>query len=608
MRTLIFDVETYHNFWLVAFRDVETKEFFDFPITDRSHFDNPSLLRMLTENRLVGFNSAEYDIPMIQLALKGLPPKRIKEASDRIILGGATRRDIAQDYGLQYQTWNHIDIMNVAPLKGSLKIYGGRLHCRKMQDLPIDPNKIISPEEEKIITTYCHNDLEVTELLWFELREQIKLREVISKEYGVDVRSRSDAQVAEHIIVAEISKLNGEGIARPEGLEGTAFSYKIPDFISYKHPALRDLLEKVREAKFVVAADGSCHMPEQLNDLAIDIGKGKYRIGIGGLHSSETQVCHTATKDTLLIDRDVASYYPRIILNQGLYPKHLGEAFLTVYRTLVERRLVAKKAGDKSTAESLKIAINGSFGKLGNKWSYLYSPDLLIQVTMTGQLALLMLIEWIEEKNIPVISANTDGIVIKCPASQYEDILLPVFKLWEKTTGFETEETRYRALYSKDVNNYIAIKKDGTVKGKGLYACPWNGITEGPSIFKFHKNPSTTIVIEAVINLLRDGIPLYHTIRQCKDITKFLSVRSVTGGAHSKGDYVGKAVRWYYSTSTMGNTINYKKSGNKVPKTDGAKPLMELPATFPKDVNYEWYLNEAQYVLVNIGYAQLTLF
>jgi uncharacterized membrane protein (DUF106 family) len=66
-------------------------------------------------------------------------------------------------------------------------------------------------------------------------------------------------------------------------------------------------------------------------------------MGIGGLHSSETTVAHVAGDRHLLIDRDVASYYPSIILTLGLYPAHLGPAFLTVYQKLVRERLAAKK-------------------------------------------------------------------------------------------------------------------------------------------------------------------------------------------------------------------------------------------------------------------------
>ncbi|WP_321471066.1 hypothetical protein [uncultured Paludibaculum sp.] len=602
----VFDVECYPNFFLVLFKDLDTGEIIRCQQSPNRTLNRALLLRTLQTSTLVGFNSTEFDLPMIQLALKGFGTDELKEVCDDIIQRGMRARDVAEQYGLSRPPWDHIDLIQVAPLKAGLKLYAGRLHCKKLQDLPYDPDTALTAEQAAVVVEYCGNDLANTATLYEELKPQLDLRTQLSTLYKQDLRSRSDAQIAEHIISAEVEKINGVRPQRPQGLEGRSYKYRIPDYIQYKLPHLRALLETIRAADFTVGASGSVELPKALAGLDIRINGGKYRIGIGGLHSSETKVHHVATDDLLLIDRDVASYYPNLILNQGLYPQHLGEAFLTVYRSLVERRLAAKKAKDKVTAESLKIAVNGSFGKLGNKWSCLYSPDLLIQVTISGQLCLLMLIEMVEEYGIRVVSANTDGIVIRCPKARYE-LLNTIVAKWEAATGLETEETRYKAVYSKDVNNYIAIKDSGKVKGKGLYSVPWDAVTEGPAIFKLHKNPCTTIVPEAVMALLKDGTPLEDTIRASRDIRKFTAVRTVAGGANQNGTYLGKVVRWYYATDGH-NVINYRKSGYKVPKSDNSKPLMELPDEFPTDVNFGWYVQEAQSVLNSLGYAQRTLF
>lgn len=607
MTTRVFDVECYRNFFLVLFKDIATGELTRCQISPNRKLNRQLLLQTLEGGLLVGFNSNDYDIPMIQLALKGADTAELKAASDEIIAGGMRPYDFAKKYELSRPTWDHIDLIQVAPLKGSLKLYAGRLHCKKLQDLPVHPDTEIIAEQAAEIIEYCGNDLSNTATLYAELAAQIKLRIELSKIYHQDLRSRSDAQVAERVIGAEVEKITGVRPTRPAGLEGKTYKYHVPDYISYRLPQLQGLLHIIREADFTVGEKGSVVLPLALSGMDIRLNSGKYRIGIGGLHSSETNVSHVASDDILLVDRDVASYYPAIILNQGLYPQHLGEAFLTVYRSLVERRLEAKRAGDKGTAESLKIAINGLFGKLGNKWSAVYAPDLLIQITITGQLALLMLIEMVEEYGVRVVSANTDGILMRCPAWRREG-LNEVIARWESLTGFGTEEGLYRAVYAKDVNNYIAVKAEGGVKGKGLYSVPWGGLTEGPPVFKLQKNPSTTIVIEAVIVLLRDGVPLEKTIHSCKDITKFVAIRTVAGGADCAGKYVGKVVRWYYSTDAARNILNYRKSGNKVPKTDNSKPLMELPEVFPNDVNYNWYISEAHAVLNSIGYAQRTMF
>ena len=116
-------------------------------------------------------------------------------------------------------------------------------------------------------------------------------------------------------------------------------------------------------------------------------------MGIGGLHSCEKSQYVVADENTVLRDADVSSYYPSIILQQKLSPKAMGKDFITIYQSIVSRRIEAKHRGDKVTADTLKICVNGSFGKLGSKYSALYAPELLIQTTLTGQLALLMLIE-----------------------------------------------------------------------------------------------------------------------------------------------------------------------------------------------------------------------
>jgi hypothetical protein len=328
-------------------------------------------------------------------------------------------------------------------------------------------------------------------------------------------------------------------------------------------------------------------------------------MGIGGLHSTEKSTAHFSGPNTVLKDVDVTSYYPYIILNLGLYPYHLGPNFLVVYRGVVERRVEAKRRGDKVVADSLKIVVNGSFGKLGSMYSILYAPDLLIQVTITGQLSLLMLIERLELAGIPVVSANTDGMVIKCPKER-EACMDEIIKRWETDTGFTTEEVLYKSLFSRDVNNYLAVKAqslwkegdalDDRVKTKGIFASP--GLS---------KNPQNEICVLAIKELLIHGKPIESTIRECSDITKFLNVRTVKGGAvklydpNEPGLYLGKAIRWYYAKDMPGEIV-YAKSGNRVPKSEGAKPIMDLPEVMPTDIDYEWYERETLKILKKMDY------
>ncbi len=652
--TLLFDIECYPNYFLAGFTSLKTGKVCYFEMTPDYPLDIDRLAWVLHNFCITGFNSISYDLPITALALAGKSCEVLKHETQQIIMFDQRGQDILRKHKVKRLDIDHVDLIEVAPLFASLKIYGGRLHTPSMQDLPFHPDVYLNQDQMTIVRWYClRKDLTSTAFLRTALDEQLTLRATLSNEYGTDLRSKSDAQIAEAVIADEVSRLNGKRAQRPVIDVGTSYSYQVPNFLQFKSEVMQWTLNVVRNARFVVEESGSVGLPVELKELKITLAGGEYRMGIGGLHSSEKSAAHFADDHTLLIDRDVTSYYPFIILNLGLYPQHLGPNFLHVYRSIVNRRLAAKERGDMVVSDSLKITINGSFGKLGSKWSILYAPDLLIQVTMTGQLSLLMLIERLEMSGISVVSANTDGIVIKCP-KHLEAVMDSVVTQWEADTQFNTEASNYLAIYSRDINNYIAVKaptkkspKVG-IKAKGAYARPG-----------LQKNPTGEVSIDALEALLTQGIPIETTIRGCRDIRKFVSVRTVKGGAvkiwgrvlpehetkqqlleltgfvpveggdwrhptwqnelsvaslegayeyakemwpAAKQEYLGKAIRWYYAAGEEGEIV-YASNGNKVPKSDGAKPLMDLGKEFPNDVDYDRYIQETERMLKDIGYA-----
>jgi hypothetical protein len=587
----IFDTEVYRDYFLASFLDHATGAVLEVEAHPDQPLDIDALKAAMRGKTLVGFNSNNFDLPVLAVALAGADCERIHKAAQAIIRQGYRGWQFEQAWGLKLPRVDHIDLIEVAPGIASLKTYGGRLHCRRLQDLPIDPQASIAPADRARLREYCRNDLVTTDTLYRTLLPQIGLRERMSAEYDLELRSKSDAQIAEAVLAHEVAKLTGKPVVRQAIEPGTTYFYRTPRFVQFASPALRDKLAEIEASEFVVQDSGGVAEPPALAGAEVRIGAGIYRLGIGGLHSSETCQAVEADEEHVLVDRDVASYYPAIILRLGLAPRAMGPAFLTAYRSIVERRLAAKAAGDKVTADALKITINGSFGKLGSKWSKLYSPDLLIQTTVTGQLCLLMLIEALEAEGIAVASANTDGIVIRCHKGDI-GLMADIVRDWEKRTGFDTEETAYRALYSRDVNNYIAIKPGGGVKLKGAYA-----------IESLAKNPVNTIAVEAAVRWLRDDVPVEKTIRACQDACKFITIRTVKGGAIDQGgQYLGKTVRWYYARGVEG-ALRYKVNGYTVPRSDGARPLMELPDEVPADVDHDWYEREALSILCDVGAA-----
>ena len=593
--TLVVDCEVYQNYFLVAFRSERSGKVV---YLESPNLDIPKLNWILHNFLLVSFNGNGFDLPILALAVSGCTCEQLKQATNLVITCNEHASKVLQHFRVKPLSVNHVDIMEVCPLDGSLKLYSARLHCKKMQDLPFHPDTILSEDQITITRYYCCNDLVNTSLCYNALLPDLDLRSQLSADYMTDLRSKSDAQIAEAVITQEVTTRSRVRPKKPEVEVGKKHYYRIPEWISYKSDLLKYVLDTVRNAPFIVSETGSIALPDVISELPIKIGLSTYQMGIGGLHSTEKSCFHKSDSEFVLIDRDVASYYPAIIINQALYPKHMGTHFSVVYRTLRDRRIVAKKAKQTRIAGSLKITINGGFGKLGSRWSMLYSPELLIQVTITGQLALLMLIEAIELAGINVISGNTDGIVIKCPRAR-EHELLAIIADWEARTSFETEETRYAAIYSRDVNNYIAIKEDGKTKGKGIFANPWKS---GDFTQQLQKNPHSVVCVEAVTNFLTVGTPIEESIWQCREFTKFVTVQNVKGGAVKDGIYLGKTIRWYYAKGTTGIIVR-ASNGNKVPCSEGAKPCMQLPDSFPDDVDFEWYVTEAREMLTGLGYC-----
>jgi len=586
----IFDIEIFPNYALFAFMNgkgkVKTFETFD-----KFKPKQIKKIRKILTKLVVGFNSINYDMPIVEYALSGASVENMYKASQAII------KDNVKPYMLyrmmkikKNYDYDHIDLMEQAPgVRVGLKLYGTRLGSEKLWEYELDFDKPIKKKEVENLKRYCINDLMVTKDLYDATLDRIELREKMSKQYGLDLRSKSDAQIAEAVIISE---LGGKVENAPTQKH---FKYDPPKYIKFESKQLKEIFKMIKKTTFVLDGKGSPQKPETFKPLTI--GNTTYEIGIGGLHSQEKNLTVEADDEYVVRNADYASYYPYIILNNKLYPKHLGKKFLKIYRNIVETRIAAKKSGDKLTADSLKITINGSFGKYGSKYSKLYSPKLLLQTTITGQLTLLMLIEKFESVGISVISANTDGLEYLCRRKDV-DLAEEIIAELDAASGYTMEHGEYQGLYARDVSNYIA-KYDGYVKSKGVFAdrekTPGKGLD---------KNVQAPICFEAVREFINSGKPIKKTIKECKDIKQFVSAMKVTGGCTWKGEFIGKVARWYYTKEDGAPlyraTPNAKGTHGKVPMTDNAKPMMDLTKKIPKDLDYNWYVQYAKRMLGDV--------
>jgi hypothetical protein len=622
------DLETYRNYFLCKFLLEDTNTFLEYTLLPEKPLNIIAILGVLARYTIVTFNGNNYDCPILSLALTGASNQQLKDANDMIITRNMKPWDFRDAYKVELPSYaDHIDIMEVIPgVRISLKKYMGIAHCPTVQDLPIDPSSDISMLDRVRLTTYCGNDLRGTQTL-FKIaieKEWIPLREHITETIGIDVRSKSDAQIAEAIMKARLG-------FKPAGRyvqSGYEFTYRMSSCVAFQTEQLQEVqrivatspfrvLDKDQETGEIDAVTGTklksgIKMHADIAKIRVKLGNSVYKFGAGGLHSQEHGVYYVTDEQHVICDIDVGSFYPRIKITQRLFPEQCGPQELVIYEGVYNERMEAKRAKRKKEANSKKIVLNGAFGKLGSKYSKVfYAPEHLMQITISGQLYLLMLIEAFELNGIEVVSANTDGIVTRCHRLKIP-LRNQLIKDWEVRTQMEMEFTDYKGIYLRDVNNYFAITTDGEIKRKGVFTKAEVG--SGPS---GSKAPHREISLDAAIAYVADGTPLEHTVYRCTDIRKFITVRDVKGGGvrylHTDTErepfdphvpenmeVLGKVVRWVYRRDYTGS-INYKTNGNKVADSTGAWPVMTLPDRLPDWIDYEYYIAHAREILSTIG-------
>ncbi len=609
------DCEVYRNYFVCNLKRFSDGKRLSFRMRRGETLDRQGLYNAMRSLRFFTFNGIKYDMPILGYALAGATTDQLKEMSDVLLNARLMPWDAEKRYGFKIPTdLDHVDLWDVVPgLMVSLKTYGGKMGSPKLQDLPYAHDIDLDVLQQALLDIYGFNDNDLTEDLANKFKEQIDIRTRMTQEYGLDLRSKSDAQIAEAAMKIKLSERLGYAVGKPTE-KVVSFKYTPPPWMRFTTPALQQAFAEICAETFFVKPNGKVQMPKAAS-RKLTMGKSTYKIGVGGLHSTEKAISHVVDGvEWILSDIDVKSFYPAIIINTKLFPQHLGEIFLHLYREIRDTRIKLKDAGKKIESDTFKIILNGLFGKLGNIHSTFYSPDLLMHVTMTGQLALLMLIEALEAGGISVVSGNTDGLVLKLHKSQlaYRDQCI---KWWETITGFEMEESRYLKLCSGSVNSYIAVKQkqdkktkewlqqlDG-VKLKGDFADPEPVASSWPS-------PTHQVVTYAVCHYLQFGTPLDFYIRTCTDIKQFVLVQKVDGGATWNGTYVGKTCRWIYTTNAdrapLYRCKPHPKTGNhgKVGKSANCRPMMDLPSVFPNDIDYDHYHFLAVNALRTIGYLQ----
>jgi hypothetical protein len=323
------------------------------------------------------------------------------------------------------------------------------------------------------------------------------------------------------------------------------------------------------------------------------VGGVELTCGVGGLHSTD----RPGVIDGPLLDLDVASYYPSIIAGDALAPPQLPD-FAKRVGTLMARRLAAKRAGDKVAANALKLVINSLYGQLGNARSGLFSPPDALRVVLTGQLRLLELIDDVLAAGGSLISANTDGVMVRGPVEA-------VAQAWEARTGFALERTPYARLWRTSVNDYIAVTPDGQVaKAKGRFA----GGDDAQAV----RRAAAPIVARAAVAHLVHGQAIAEVLGACTTSTDFALWRHARDLLWDGQPLHGSVVRWVVGRG--GRSIVQSADGrSQVTVAANAILLPDPQAVAPEAIDRAWYAREVQDLVDRVlgtaqGTRQMSLF
>ena len=334
-------------------------------------------------------------------------------------------------------------------------------------------------------------------------------------------------------------------------------------------------------------------------DVTAWVNGFEFVFGLGGIHGSVESQVYESDDDFVIIDVDVASYYPNLAIANDFFPAHLGRDFCDIYRDVYEQR----RGFAKGTPENamLKLALNGVYGDSNNRFSIFYDPLYTMSITLNGQLLLCLLAENLMKiVGLEMIQINTDGLTVRLPRSKVEG-MRGICSWWEMMTGLTLEEAEYSRMFIRDVNNYIAEYVSGNVKRKGAYEYKRD----------WHQNAGALVVPKVAEQILLHGGNIRDAVMSHDNQMDFMLRTKVPRSSqlvlHKDGvDHIIQNVTRYYVSTEGGSLVKLMPPTPKMVsegKTEVRRIGIEKgwtvcvcnrieDATLP--INYDYYIDEVE--------------
>lgn len=622
--TYIFDCEVFAHDWLFVFKEVATGRY------TVIHNDNDAVLAFMEqEPYLGGFNNKHYDNHILKAVMIGADPETVKQVNDLIIVEEIDGWDIP--YLRDYKVFFHsFDLMDDCQDGISLKGIEAHLGI-PIEETEVDFNitrKLTATELEQTIK-YCKYDVDATELLYKLRQNYLKNKATLGRVRGLDERK------AMYMTNAKLTSVYLNAV-KPKKPWTDERDYEYPDKLlrEYIPQEVFDFFDRLHDPAIpnIDLFGGYDEHGKKVKGASLEVRLGDCIITLayGGIHGAIPNYVEVATDDRSIRNKDVASYYPHLMtipLSKGRQYGFCSRNIPSpqVFVQTLEDRVKAKKAGDKDTANALKLVLNTTYGTMlngrnGVAYNDLYDPLMGRSVCITGQLLLLELSVHLTREcpTLKIIQLNTDGIMVSFDNSD-EAKWQEITQEWQDRTGFELEEDFIQKIVQKDVNNYVEVPVGGgkpKVKGgqlvRGILTNgnidfttmglpPWDNMTGGA----FNINNNAVVVARAIRDYFVDGTPPEKTIEDCTSILDFQVIAKVggkySGVYHMVGDReipVQKVNRVYATADRSYGTLykTHAVTGNPA-KVAGLPThcVVDNNNQLPIEVvDRKWYLKLAQ--------------
>ena len=529
-----YDFEVFKHDWMVVVINPVTQD-------ERVIINDADALTALYEGRKreiwVGYNNLQYDQFIFKGILCGFDPKAI---NDFIIAEG--RKGWQYSSLLREVYMVNYDVFHPRTDRGlkTHEAYLGNDICETTVLFDID-RKLTEAEIAETVK-YCRHDVEQTIEVFVQRKSEFDARMDLLKMFDLPLvyLGKTDAQLTAIILGAERP-------ARPRDDEFDIVPLPCLDLGPYDF--IRSWYLDPANQDYSVTLD-------------FDIAGCPHKCAWGGLHGAIAQY----TGEGYFINVDVESYYPAEMIAHELLSRNVQDP--SKFKGIRDHRIELKHAKDPRQ-KALKLVVNGTYGASKDKFNALYDPRQANMVCVNGQLMLIDLMhKLVRDVGAEIIQSNTDGVLIRMPdgfdggPDAFYDRVDDVAYEWEHRTGMGLEFDEFTRVYQKDVNNYVLVAADGSMKTKGAYVKKL-----GPLDYDL------AVVNKALVEFMVHGVPVEDTIAADDDLIDYQRVVKVSGkykyGVHGHERLTDRCFRVFASTCASDGMIGRVKAGKAKPEKFG---------------------------------------